>query len=198
MTYCYGQYTPAQAPNATLPLDDIHRNVTACSNQTAMFYFNPTQIIEDALNKSGLDVTLDDIEWPADIQRGLDTLRIVSITAFVLYCVAIGLIFVSFFAALVAVFTAGRLSACVNLLVGILSFLAIGLASALVTAVIEKGGNVINEHGSKIGLEAEKGKKYMALTWAATGAMFVVVVLWVVDMCVGRRRKATYAGGKHG
>lgn len=172
--------------------------MTGCSNQTAMFYFNPTEIIEQALNKSGLDVTLDDLEWPSDIQRGLDTLRIVSVTAFVLYCISIGLIFLSFLAALAAVFASGRLSACVNLLLGILAFLAIGLASALVTAVIEKGGDVINEHGNAIGIVANKGKKFMVLTWVATGLMFVTMVLWVVEMCIGRRRKATYAPAKHG
>ncbi|KAL5421746.1 hypothetical protein PMIN04_005264 [Paraphaeosphaeria minitans] len=198
LDYCYGQYTPAEAPNTTVSAGDIHKNVTGCSNQTAMFYFNPTQIIQDALNKSGLDVTLDDLEWPADIQRGLDTLRTVSVTAFVLYCISIGLIFLSFLAAVAAVFTSGRLSACVNLLRGILAFLAIGLASALVTAVIEKGGDVINEHGKAIGLEAGKGRKFMALTWVSTGCMFLVLVIWCVEMCVGRRRKGAYVNGKHG
>lgn len=163
-----------------------------------MFWFNPTEIVEKALNKSGLDVTLSDLEWPEDIQRGLDALRIVSVTAFVLYCISIGLIFLCFIGALIAVFTSGRLSACVNLLVGILAFLAIGLASALVTAVIEKGGDIINEKGGDIGLEAKKGKKFMALTWVATGLMFVVLFMWVFEMCVGRRRRQAYAPAKHG
>ncbi|KAF2437436.1 integral membrane protein-like protein [Karstenula rhodostoma CBS 690.94] len=198
LDYCYGQYTPAESPNATLPASAIHKNVSACSNQTAMFYFNPTQIIEDALAKSGLDITLDDLEWPSDIQRGLDALRIVSVTAFVLYCISIGLIFLSFVGAVVAVFAAGRLSACVNLLVGILAFVAIGLASALVTAVIEKGGDVINEKGADVGVVAGKGRRFMALTWAATGLVGVVLVVWVVEMCAGRRRRGAYGGAKHG
>ncbi|KAF1975788.1 hypothetical protein BU23DRAFT_579007 [Bimuria novae-zelandiae CBS 107.79] len=197
LDYCYGQFTPAEAPNATLDASDISRNVTGCSNSTAMFWFNPTEILERALNNSGVDVTLSDLKWPQDIQRGLDALRLVSVTAFVLYCIAIGLIFLSFLAALVAVFAAGRLSACVNLLVGILSFLAIGLASALVTAVIEKGADVINKHGSDIGVRADKGKKFMAITWVATALMFVTLLLWVVELCVGRKRKGTYAA-KHG
>ena len=162
-----------------------------------MFYFNPTQILEDALNSSGLDVTLSDLEWPSDIQRGLDALRIISLTAFVLYCIAIGLLFLSFIAALVAIFFSGRLSACVNLLLGVLAFLALGLASALVTAVIEKGGDVVNEHGNKIGVQAVKGRKFLVLTWVGTGLAFLGVVVWVVELCVGRRRKGAY-GQKHG
>lgn len=197
LDYCYGQYTPSETPNATLSLSDISKNVTGCSNRTAMFWFNPTAILEDALNSSGVDVTLSDLEWPEDIQRGLDALRIVSVTAFVLYCIAIGLIFLSFVAALLAVFMSGRLSACVNLLLGILAFLAIGLASALVTAVIEKGGDVINEHGNKIGVSAVKGKKFLVITWVSAGLAFVAMVMWIGELCVGRRRKGTYVA-KHG
>ncbi|KAL1603576.1 hypothetical protein SLS60_005164 [Paraconiothyrium brasiliense] len=198
LDYCFGQYTPTEIANATISASDIHKNVTGCSNQTAMFWFNPNDIISQALNKSGLGITLDDLEWPEDVQKGLDALRIVSITAFVLYCIAIGLIFLSFIGALVAVFTSGRLSACVNLLLGILSFIVIGLASALVTAVIEKGGDVINDKGGDIGLQANKGKKFEALTWVATALTFVAMAMWVFESCVGRRRKVAYVPAKHG
>lgn len=198
LDYCFGQFTPTEAANATISASDIHKNVTGCSNQTAMFWFNPNEIIEKALNNSGLDVTLDDLEWPDDIQSGLDALRIVSITAFVLYCIAIGLIFVSLVASLPAIFAAGRLAACVNLLISILAFLAIGIASALVTAVIEKGGDVINEHGNAIGVTAMKGKKFMAITWVATALMFITIFVWTFEMCVGRRKKAPFVPAKHG
>ena len=195
LDYCYGQYTPSESPNATLSLSDIHKNVTGCSNRTAMYYFNPTQILEDALNSSGLDVTLSDLEWPSDIQRGLDALRIVSLTAFVLYCIAIAAMFLALGAAAVAIFAQGRLSACVNFALALIAFLAIGLASALVTAVVVKGVEVINEHASKIGVEAYRGGKFLALTWAATALMLITIVVWVVEFCAGRKRKVY---GKHG
>lgn len=115
-----------------------------------------------------------------------------------LYCIAIALIFVAFVGAVAAVFMNGRLSACVNLLVGILAFLALGLASALVTAVIEKGGDVVNEKGNKVGVEAVKGKKFMVLTWVGTGLVFLSMVWWIAEACVGRRRKGAYGGAKHG
>ena len=79
----------------------------------------------------------------------------------------------------------------------LLAFIAIGLASALVTAVMVKATDLINQYGNDIGVEASKGNKFLALTWAATGVMFVVVLAWVVEFCVGRRQKRTpYA--KHG
>lgn len=198
LDYCYGQYTPAEAPNATISASQIHKNVTGCSNQTAMFWFNPNQILESALNKSGVDVTLDDLKWPDDIQTGLDALRIVSITAFVLYCIAIGLIFVSLVVSLPALLSAGRLAACLNLMIGILAFLAIGLASALVTAVIVKGSDTINKYGNDIGVEAKKGGKFLAITWAATALMFVTLLAWSFEICFGHSRRARTLPPKHG
>lgn len=198
LDYCFGQFTPAEAPNATLGMSDIDKNVTGCSNRTAMFWFNPEEILEQALNRSGLGVTLDDLEWPQDIQRGLDALRIVGITSFVLYCISIALIFFALVAAIPAVFSSGRLAACLNLMVTILAFLAIGLASALVTAVGVKGTSIINQYGNDVGVQATRGNKFLALTWAATALMFIALVAWSLELCIGhRKRKGAYVS-KHG
>ncbi|KAF2831642.1 integral membrane protein-like protein [Ophiobolus disseminans] len=196
LNYCEGQYTPAEVPNATVSESDISKNVTSCGKSRAMYRFDPTQIIQNALSKSGLNVSLKDLKWPEDIQSGIDALNALMSAMFVLYVLAICLIFVTLVAAVFAILTSGRLSACLNFVVAILAFLAIGLASALVTAVMIKGTGVINQYGNDIGLEAKWGGKFLALTWAATALMFVVVVVWVVEVCVGRRKKTTYA--KHG
>jgi hypothetical protein len=200
LDYCYGQYTPTEAANATVSDKDIHKNVTGCSKSQSMFWFNPQEILEQSLNKTGLNITLKDLKWPDNIQTGLDALRIVSTAAFVLYCIAIALIFVALIAALPAIFAAGRLAACLNLTVGFLAFLCIGLASALVTALIVKGGNVINQYGNKAGVEANKGNKFMALTWAATGLMAVTLAVWCWEVCCGgrRRKDRAFAPAKHG
>jgi hypothetical protein len=55
------------------------------------------------------------------------------------------------------------MSACINFLIATLAFLAIGLASALVTAVMVKGMNIINDKGKDIGLAASWGGKFLAL-----------------------------------
>jgi len=200
LNYCEGQYTPAEAANATISDDDISKNVTDCSRSRAMYKFDPTAILEEALNRTtGLDVSLDDINWPEDIDTGISALNALMGAMFVLYCIAIGLIFVALLAAAAAVLLSGRLSACVNFLLSVLAFLAIGLASALVTAVIVKASNIINDKGSAIGLEASWGGKFLALTWAATGLMLVVVLTWVVEFCIGRRQsRRQQAYPKHG
>lgn len=197
LNYCEGQYTPAEAANNTVKQSEIHKNVTECSKSHAMYKFDPTAIIQEALNKTGVSVTLADLNWPDDIETGIKTLNALMGAMFVLYCVAIALIFVATLAAVAAILLSGRLSACVNFLVAILAFLAIGLASALVTAVMVKATNIINDKGSEIGLQAKRGNKFLALTWVATGLMFAVVLTWVVEFFLGRRPKKTvYA--KHG
>ncbi|KAH7372329.1 integral membrane protein-like protein [Pyrenochaeta sp. MPI-SDFR-AT-0127] len=199
LNHCFGQYTPAEAANATVDQDDISKNVTGCSGRQAMYKFNPTKIIEDALNKTtGMDVTLQDLNWPEDIQTGINALNALMAAMFVLYCIAIALIFVALLAALFAVLTSGRLSACLNFMIATLAFLAIGLASALVTAIMVKGAKTINQYGNDIGLEAHWGSKFLALTWAATGLMLVALLVWIVEFCIGRRHKQRQTYAKHG
>jgi hypothetical protein len=198
LDYCFGQYTPGEVANATLPLHDISKNVTGCSKSQAMYKFDPTQIIQDALNKTtGSKVSLNDLNWPEGIQNGIRALNTLMAAMFVLYVVAICLIFVALLAAIFAIVASGRLSTCLNFLVATLAFLAIGLASALVTAVMVKGTKLINQYGNDVGVEALYGKKFLTLTWVATALMLVALVVWVVEFFVGRRQKRTiYA--KHG
>lgn len=163
----------------------------------AAFKFDPEAIIEEKLNETGTGITLQDLDWPEDIDNGIKALHAVQMAVFVLYIVAIVLIFLSLVASLVSLFASGRGSACANVLLAILAFLAIGIGSGLVTAVAVKGADIINEHGAQVGIEAHRGSKFLALTWAATGLMFVAMVAWCVETCFGRRHKnRTYA--KHG
>lgn len=199
LNYCEGQYEPGEVANATLPEDDIWKNVTDCSASKAMYKFDPKAMIEEALNKTtGVNVTLKDLKWPEDIDNGIRALNSLMAAMFVLYCIAIALIFVAFVAAVFAVLSSGRLSACVNFLISTLAFLAIGLASALVTAVMVKASDLINQYGNDIGIEASWGAKFLTLTWVATGLMLIVVLAWVVEFCIGRRNKQPKSYPKHG
>jgi hypothetical protein len=199
LDYCYGQYTPLEVANATIAEKDISKNVTGCSQSEAMYKFDPTRIVQDALNKTvGNKITLEDLKWPEDIDTGIRALNALMAAMFVLYVVAICLIFVALLASLFSVFAAGRLSACANVVASSLAFIAIGLASALVTAVVVKATGLVNEYGNDVGVVANKGSKFLALTWAATGVMFVAMVVWIVEVCVGRRQKSRGPYAKEG
>jgi hypothetical protein len=194
LDYCYGTYTPQPVPNDTVHANDIHRNVTACSNATAMYNFDPAQALQDSLNRSGVDITLSDLQWPQQIQDALNALRIAAKAAFVLYCIGIAVAFCAFITSILGIFSSGRLVAFVNVLTSIVAFLALGIASALVTAIMVKGSNAINKYGREIGVEANRGNNFLAITWAATGAMLLAIIIWSLECCVGhRRRPRTYA-----
>lgn len=197
LDYCFGTYIPIPLANSTVSRGEIHKNVTGCSNRTAMNYFNPNAALEESLRNSGMDITLEDLNWPDDIQRGIDALRVLQKTVFVLYCISIGLSIVALFTSLMAVFFSGRLAAMINLMVTTLAWLALALASAIVTAVIVKGANIINEYGDDIGVEAHSGRKFLAITWAATASVIISTVVWCLECVIGHRRRRTYVL-KHG
>ncbi|THX68045.1 integral membrane protein-like protein [Aureobasidium pullulans] len=96
LDYCSGYYTPTDLPNATFSKSDIDQNITYCSNRTSFFRFNPTTALEQELNKTGLNITLEDLHWPEAVNDGVHALRVAQKAAFLLYCIAAGLLLLHF------------------------------------------------------------------------------------------------------
>lgn len=189
LDYCEGFYTPTAVPNATFPGKDIKQNVTGCSNTSALYTFDPQITLQKELNASGhSNINLTDLHWPSSVNSGLSALRVAQRAAFVLYCIAIAFIFIALCLALLSVFFDGRLSAFINVLVDWLAFIAVGLASAITTAVAVKASDVINKYGKDVGISANKGDKFLVLTWVATGLMLVASFVWCGECIVGRRK----------
>ncbi|KAI5248193.1 integral membrane protein-like protein [Aureobasidium subglaciale] len=189
LDYCSGYYTPSDLPNATVSKSDIDQNVTYCSNRTSFFHFNPTTTLETELNKTGLGITLEDLHWPDAVNDGIRTLRIAQKAAFILYCISAALLLIATLASLISFFFSGRFSAFIDISLWFLAFLAIALASAITTAVAVKASSVVNKHGRSIGVEAQRGIKFMAITWVATGLAGLSVFVWVFECLRGRRRE---------
>lgn len=189
LDYCEGYYSPAAVANATVSSDEIHKNITHCSNRTAFFNFQPAAILQKELGAAGLNINLTDLDWPSEITDGIQTLRSVQKAAFVLYCIAAGLLALAAFAALTSVFLTGRLTACIDVLICSLAFTTILIASALTTTAAIKIERVINKYGKHVGVVASKGDKFLVLTWVATGLAFLDVLVWTVECIMGRRRR---------
>ncbi|KAK0946550.1 hypothetical protein LTR29_002018 [Friedmanniomyces endolithicus] len=188
LDFCEGYYNPGPVPNTTLPRSQIHRNVTSCSNRTAMYSFDPRTTLQQELNVSGhSNVALSDLNWPSNVDKALHALVIAQKATFVLYCVAIALVGVAMLLALAGLVVEGRLVAFVNVLVVWLAFLVIGLASAIATAVAVKAVDVINTYGNQIGAQASTGSKFLVLTWVATAVMLVASIVWCFECLVGRK-----------
>lgn len=188
LNYCEGEYKP----NASEAVYGKHvsKDTTYCSPIKAGFHFNVTQIVENALPD---EISLGDISWPSAINDAEKLVRSASLAAFILYVVAIVFIFLAFVGAIFGFFTSGRLSACCNLLIDLLAFLLIGAASGVATAIIVIAVDKLNQYGNDLGISATKGTMFMAMTWAATGVMFIAFLVSFVQLCVGRRDH----GGKY-
>jgi hypothetical protein len=50
---------------------------------------------------------------------------------------------------------------------------------------------ILNKH-EDLGLEATKGPKLLAMTWAVTVLMLVCCIPWPVDWCIEKRRRKSY------
>jgi hypothetical protein len=82
-----------------------------------------------------------------------------------------------------------------------ISFTALLVASIIITIVQSKATKLINKHGNDIGVYAYKGEKYLILTWVAVAAMFLAMLAWVGEFCVGKRNKGreyTEKSSRHG
>lgn len=81
----------------------------------------------------------------------------------------------------------------------LISFLNWGLASfsfftlvigSLITTILQiKAVDLVNEHGSDVGISAYKGMKFLVLSWVAVALMGVAVMAWAVEFCIHRRSK---------
>lgn len=182
MDMCEGTYKP----NATSK--GASKNISSCTNQTAMYHFDLSKSLNDSLSLGPLHLNLSDISWPDDIQNGLDNLSTAIDAVFVLYAIGIAAAGLSIIFSLVAFFVNGsRLIAFGNLGLSGLSFLTLLIASIAITVVQSKAAHLINKYGNEIGAYAYKGKKYLILTWVGVGVMLVASVLWVGLFIVGHK-----------
>lgn len=208
LTHCHGLYLPSPLPNATLPASSIHKSSISCSAPRAAYAFDPTAALQATLDDAAARVgaggavpTLEDLDWPAQVDDAVAALRTASRAAFACYVLGFALALVSLVGGVVALFTRARAAAAANLAVAALGFAALGVASGVTTAVGVRIAAAVDEYGEAIGIEAHRGDKFLGLTWAAVGVMLVGAVWWGVETCFvgrGRRRGGKVYGDKGG
>ncbi|KAH7391529.1 actin cortical patch SUR7/pH-response regulator pali [Cadophora sp. MPI-SDFR-AT-0126] len=181
---CEGYYKP----NATAK--GASKNITSCSNRTAMYDFDLNKVLNQQLEVGPLKINLSDINWPDDIQDGLDTLNVAFNAVFILYAIGIAAAGIAIIASLIAFFLHGsRLISFGNWGLASLSFISLLVASALVTYVMSKAVHIINKYGNDVGAYAYRGKKYLIITWVAVAVMFLASLAWVVEFFIGKRKQ---------
>ncbi|KAL8946399.1 MAG: hypothetical protein Q9222_007202 [Ikaeria aurantiellina] len=193
LDYCEGFYTPSAVKNATV---DPDKNVTRCSNHTAMFHFDPTTVIQKEL-KPG--ISLSDLHWPSAIKDAVHAVEIASKVMFVLYCVGVAATGLALVGAFLGVVSGGRITALINNMFASLALLTLGIASAIVSVIMSKVVHEVNKHGTDVGVTATTGKTFLGMTWAATVLMLVAAVAWIYEFVAHRRQQTSFVfEGKKG
>jgi hypothetical protein len=153
-------------------------------------HFDISKQLNKELEIGPLHLNLSDIDWPSDIQDGLNDLNTAIDATFVLYAIGIAAAGCAILASLVAFFLHGsRLISFGNWGLASISFLALLIASIIITVIQSKATKLINKYGNDIGVYAYKGEKYLVLTWVAVAVMFLAMLAWVAEFCVGKRNK---------
>lgn len=131
--------------------------------------------LEDA---PGHNVDMARISWPAEVGNGTRALEVVSRVMSAIYCISLASVTIALILAIFSIFLCGRLSACANILSSLTATLAVGVASILATVIGDQAADLINEKGPQIGISAQKGTKFLNLTWFATVCMLFASFIW--------------------
>lgn len=108
------------------------------------------------------------------------------------YIIAAGFILFNLVASVVAIIRipnpSGQMIVTGN--IGLASFAVIFLliGNLITTIGSSKVVEEVTKHGNHLGLYAERGVKYMAVTWATFGLMLLTVFYWVYEFFAERRR----------
>jgi len=171
-------------PNGT-----SQRNVTYCSNSTSFPQFDPGETLQRQLNASGVDVNLSDLHWPSAIDKAVNDLKLAFNIMFVLYCIGITAVGFAFLGSILGIFFQGRISALGNIFLTQLAFLALLIASIIITVGSDKATNAINKYGKAIDINAARGKKLLGLTWATVVLSFLASLAWLVEFIIWRKKQ---------
>jgi len=163
-----------------------------------MFSFDPTAALQKSLNDSGAPITLTQLNWPKDLEHGIKALRTAFKAMFILYCVGIGFIFLTLIASAIWTFLrdGGRGTAALEIALATLAWLCLGISSAIATAIGVKGDKIIDKYGKPIGVSADRGNGFLAMTWVATACMVLAALIGCAGCCLKRNRKTVRPYGE--
>ena len=115
LDYCEGYYTPTAVANKT---EHPAKNVTKCSNHTALFHFDPTAILQSELRTG---VNLSELHWPSEIKDAVTAIEVASKAMFVCYCIGAAFAGLAFLSAIFGLLSGSRVSSFLNFFLDLVS-----------------------------------------------------------------------------
>lgn len=166
---------------------------------------NVTKMLDHDLGVGPFTVNLADLGLVKDIQSGINTISKFAAVPVVIYFFAVAFIALSMAGSIAAIFLIQRtqhdsdslnpyhkrpfdistkLIILVNLGLASSAVLALLIGNLIMTVAGKKVVEAVTEHASKFGLDAYRGTKFLATTWAAFALMLLVAIWWVIEFVV--------------
>ncbi|KUI60919.1 hypothetical protein VP1G_08116 [Cytospora mali] len=183
---CYGDFKP----NATDP--DANFNVTNCTTPFDYGLLNISALLDHELKVGPFSLNLADLGLTTDIQDKINDIPkiikvLVSMYIIAAVCIGLGLV-ASIGAVLIMPNPSAQMIIIINLGLAGLAVLFLLIGNVLTTYGGKEIVKVVTKDGEKFGLSAEKGIKFLAITWATFGLMLLTVFYWGYEFFAEKKR----------
>lgn len=191
MTACFGGFTPnASAPNPGL-------NTTGCRDTMPDNPFNITEMLDRELGVGPLNINLADINWPSDIQDMIDLINKLLLALFILYVLTFSLTTLSVLCAPVSWFKPdSRGLLLTNTTISVLAMICSLLSAIMITVIGTKGIDELNDKAGEIGINAQRGRGFLTMSWIVAGFMLGAAFGWLSLVVSRLRRRMRYGASK--
>lgn len=197
VTNCTTPFDYSKCPFCLACLHGILTCITAVINVTKM--------LDHDLSVGPFTLNLADLGIVQDIQSGINTISKFAEVPVVIYFFAVAFIGMSMLGSIAAVFLISRtqhdsdslnsynrrkfeistkLVIMANLGLASSAVLALLIANMIMTIAGKKVVEEVAEHASQYGLNAYRGTKFLATTWAAFALMVLAAIWWVIEFIV--------------
>jgi SUR7/PalI family len=171
------------------PLPIKPKLITWCATKGDFGLSSITSTLNKQLSTGPLSTTLSALQVPTTLESGLDAISTIAKVPFVLYI--LGIIFAGLvipLSALSFLMEPTRLVTLVHISFSNLAFVSFFTSSIVITIVQSQATSLINTLGGPVGLKADGGSRYFALTWSATVIMGLGAIVGVTECCLARRK----------
>jgi SUR7/PalI family len=154
-------------------------------------------MLDKELGVGPFDLNIADLGWDERIQDKLDIINDALLGLFILYVLSMGFTGLTVIGCLIAiVLVDSRIVALGGLITSALATTCLVIASILITVVMTKGVNEMNDLADRIGVHVERGDNFLIITWVAAGVMIAPMIFWAVRFCGMRREKQRFKSYK--
>lgn len=147
-------------------------------------------MLDHQIKAGPLHINLADLDWPDSIQEKLDILNDALLALFALYAIGFGACAITFLCSLFTLASPeSRGLVLLNLAIAMVAAVATTTGSIVITIATIKGVDELNAIAHRAGIVAEKGTRFLIITWVASACMILASSYWLSHATILKRRQ---------